>query len=489
VTRQPTTGITEDLRLRSHATPPPCKARDRPVSSLGAFSLRSDPMHSRRAMRLASAGPRLPSKMHAPCCAWPGSLLAPARCSPRLAARPGSLLAPARCSPRLAARPGSLLAPARCSPPLPARPGSLLATAPYSPRLAALPGSLLAPARCSPPLRACPCSLLAPAPCSPPLPARPCSLLARAPCSPRLAAGPGSLLTPARCSPPLPARPRSLLAPARCSPRLAARPCSLLAPAPCVPCIAQFSLLSTLASDAAMRAAGMQANDALLRFRKARCSQPLIADEPQLVVPSSGGVGCGTPRLRRLWPTGVAFGSLLGPTLAPPLPKGLLMAATPSPTPSGVSDGESAAALPRAQTPATTLALCHHHDRVHLQKWPRRYPPCKHCRAELCCALMFCVSSTPRLTYSRRRSSVGRIIQLQRQLPSTPPPTTLSAFMWRRPRTQKPPSLEQRMRMMNWRRWWPGPRQQSRRHQPLGPESNVSVLCLLWSEPVACRGW
>ena len=171
MTRQPTTGITEDLRLRSHATPPPCKARDRPVSSLGAFSLRSDPMHSRRAMRLASAGPRLPSKMHAPCCAWPGSLLAPARCSP----------------------------------PLPARPGSLLATAPYSPRLAALPGSLLAPARCSPPLRACPCSLLAPAPCSPPLPARPCSLLARAPCSPRLAAGPGSLLTPARCSPPLPA--------------------------------------------------------------------------------------------------------------------------------------------------------------------------------------------------------------------------------------------------------------------------------------------
>jgi len=455
MTRQPTTGITEDLRLRSHATPPPCKARDRPVTSLGAFSLRSDPMHSRRAMRLASEGPRLPSKMHAPCCACPGSLLAPARCSPRLAARPRSLLAPAPCSQPLPTRPGSLLSPARCSP-----------------LLAARPRSVLAPARCLPPL-----------------PARPRSLLAPARCSPALLARPGSLLAPARCSPLLAARPRSLLAPAPCSPRLAARPCSLLAPAPCVPCIAQFSLLSTLASDAAMRAAGMQANDALLRFRKARCSQPLIADEPQLVVPSSGGVGCGTPRLRRLWPTGVAFGSLLGPTLAPPLPKGLLMAATPSPTPSGVSDGERAAALPRAQTPATTLALCHHHDRVHLQKWPRRYPPCKHCRAELCCALMFCVSSPPRLTYSRRRSSVGRIIQLQRRLPSTPPPTTLSAFMWRRPRTQKPPSLEQRMRMMNWRRWWPGPRQQSRRHQPLGPESNASVLCLLWSEPVACRGW
>jgi len=142
----------------------------------------------------------------------------------------------------------------------------------------------LATSRCSHPLAACTRWLLAPARCSH-----------------LLFALPHSLRSPTRCSPPLAALPpHSLLFPARCSPPHAALPCSLLSPAPCTSWTAPRSLPSTLVLFAGIPAAGMPAVGALLLFPTVWGSQPLFTDDSQLVVPSSGGVGGGKPRLRRL---------------------------------------------------------------------------------------------------------------------------------------------------------------------------------------------
>ena len=192
----------------------------------------------------------------------------------------------------------------------------------------------------------------------------------------------------------------------------------------------------------------MPAVGALLLFPTIWGSQPLFTDDSQLVVPPFGGVGGGKPRLRRLWCTGAACRSLWGPTLAPPVPTRRLMAATPSPRRSGVSDGERAAVLPRAPTPATTPALCEHQDRLCLLTWLHHDHLCNNCRAELCWPFRLCMWSSPMLTCSRRLSSVGRIIPHRQRLQSTAPPMTRLVCTWRLRWTLRPPSQEQQRPMI-----------------------------------------